>query len=145
MNKCVKDIIIVSVLLLALAFCSGSCNEKLETCHRVISIVNNSDSVISICRFGWIDANHCGLGKISEIKSKDTVDIEMFHRWCLEELLLENQPATNYTLCVLPENFSYIHTTLDSLEISYNILKTIDLVELGPDSLLKTDYTVYYP
>ena len=46
---------------------------------------------------------------------------------------------------VLPEGYPSIETTRDSLYVVYDILKTIDLQELGVDSLLKTDYTVYYP
>jgi hypothetical protein len=100
---------------------------------------------VSICRFGWFSAEICTLDKIAEIRPKDTAEISMELRWCLEEMLLSDLPSVNYTLCVLPETYSYVHTTLDSLEIAYDVLKKIDLMELGPDSLLKTNYTVCYP
>lgn len=106
--------------------------------------MNNSDSVVSICGFTWLSGGQVALGKITEAGIRDTVEV-LSRRWCLEELLISNEPATNHTLCVLPETYTYVHTTIDSLEISYNILKTINLVELGPDSLLRTNYMVYYP
>ena len=69
----------------------------------------------------------------------------MSERWCLEELLLGNEPATNFTVYVLPPQTPDIMTTMDSLEIVYDILKIIDLAEMGVDSLKKTSFTVYYP
>lgn len=145
MNNRIKAPIYVLVSLLVLALCSNSCHRKYETCHKSVKIANNSDSTVSICRFGWFSAEICTLDKIAEIRPKDTAEISMELRWCLEEMLLSDLPSVNYTLCVLPETYSYVHTTLDSLEIAYDVLKKIDLMELGPDSLLKTNYTVYYP
>ena len=60
-------------------------------------------------------------------------------------MLLWNYHDEFFKLWILPENYNWVGTTHDSLEILYNVLKTIDLVELGLDSLAKTDYTVYYP
>ena len=144
MNKSVKDIIIVSVLLLALAFCSGSCN-KIQTCHQAIKVVNNSERAISVrnlsiyrtngVEYVWLN----GQGG-SSIAPQDTATIQVIIRSCLETYY--NSPMVYY---VLPDNFPCIETTRDSLYIVYDVLKTIDLQELGIDSLLKTDYTVYYP
>lgn len=145
MNNRIKVPIYLLVSLLVLSLCSSSCRTKPETCHKSVKIANNSDSTVSICRFGWFSAEICTLDKIAEIRPKDTAEISMELRWCLEEMLLSDLPSVNYTLCVLPETYSYVHTTLDSLEIAYDVLKKIDLMELGPDSLLKTNYTVYYP
>lgn len=141
----ISHLLILALPLLALSLCSSLCRRKPEICHYTVSFVNNSDSIVSICRFGWFNGK-VSLDKIAESKPYDTMEITMSQRWCLEEQLSSSiQPSTNFTLCVLPETYTYVETTMDSLEISYNILKTINLVELGQDSLLKTNYTVYYP
>jgi len=146
MKKHIKILAFLSVSFLAFSLCFVSCSRKPETCHKTVKFVNNSDYIVSICDFSWFGVEELALGKIAEANPQDTVEVPMSLRWCLEEELLSSiQPSTNYTLCVLPETYTYVHTTMDSLEISYNILKTINLMEMGPDSLLKTDYTVYYP
>ena len=146
MNIQNKFLVFDFIFLTTLSLSLGSCHRRPEICHQNVKFVNNSDSIVSICHFGWFSAEELALGKIAEANPQDTVEILMSYRWCLEEQLLSSiQPSTNYTLCVLPETYTYVHTTMDSLEISYNILKTINLMEMGPDSLLKTDYTVYYP
>lgn len=73
------------------------------------------------------------------VSPQDTATIQVIIRHCLEEY---DTPMAYY---VLPEGYPSIETTRDSLYVVYDILKTIDLQELGVDSLLKTDYTVYYP
>ncbi|MBP5643777.1 MAG: hypothetical protein J6X10_06070 [Bacteroidales bacterium] len=144
MKKYFKNsIIVICVALILSTLCSTKCRRG--PCQHSIKIVNNSDSVVSICHMWHYMDNSCSLGVRDKVKPKEKVEIEMNSRWCLEDLLLSSEPATNYTLYVLPETYSQIHTSYDSLYIVYNVLKTIDLMELGPDSLEKTDYTVYYP
>ena len=129
--------------LLFLLFSAGMC-KKPGTCHQTITMVNHSDSVVSIAILGHYNGK-VSLGRIESVAQHDTVEIPMLLRWCLEESLVSSEPATNYTLWVLPETFPLVETTFDSLEFSYDILKTIDLMQIGVDSLLKTDFTVYYP
>ena len=144
MKKHIKILAFLSVSFLTFSLCFASCSRKPETCHKTVKFVNNSDYIVSICRItGFVDEQFA-IGKVKEANPKDTVEVPMSLRWCLEEQLLSS-PSTNFTFCILPETYTYVHTTMDSLEISYNILKTINLMEMGPDSLLKTDYTVYYP
>lgn len=144
MNNRIKHLIYLCLPIIALSLCSSTCQMKPDTCHRSISIVNNSDSTISIARLGHYN-NQVSFGCIEKVSSKDTVEIQMSVRWCLEELLSGNEPATNFTVYVLPPPTPDILTTMDSLEIVYDILKIIDLAEMGVDSLKKTSFTVYYP
>lgn len=145
MKKYFKNsIIVICVSLILLTLCSTKCKRN-EMCHKTITVVNNSDSVVSVCHIWHFVDNSCSLSDWDKVKPKEKVEIEMNSRWCLEDLLLSSEPATNYTLYVLPETYSEIHTSYDSLYIVYNVLKIIDLMELGPDNLEKTDYTVYYP
>ena len=145
MNNHFKYLIVICSLLLGLLLCSVDCPRKKGPCHKTITVVNNSDSVVSVCHIWHFVDNSCSLSDWDKVKPKEKVEIEMNSRWCLEDLLLSSEPATNYTLYVLPETYSEIHTSYDSLYIVYNVLKIIDLMELGPDNLEKTDYTVYYP
>ncbi len=120
----------------------GSCRCKPEICHHYVYFVNNSDSTVSVSLFsGMVGYDVVFLPKIADAKPHDTIEIENSGRYCLEEVLQYEA----YTFFVLPEGYTFVETTLDSLEIAYNILKKINLNELGPDSLLKTNYTVYYP
>lgn len=146
MKRTVKTrrILCLALPLLLLPLIAGLCCKKPDTCHHKISIVNNSDSTISIARLGHYN-NQVSFGCIEKVSSKDTVEIQMSVRWCLEELLSGNEPATNFTVYVLPPPTLDILTTMDSLEIVYDILKIIDLAEMGVDSLKKTSFTVYYP
>ena len=130
--------------LFLLPIFAASCG-KIGTCHQAIKVVNNSERAISVRDLSislkngiehvWLN----GLGGAS-IAPQDTATIQVIIRHCLEEYL--NVPMVYY---VLPDNFPCIKTTRDSLYIVYDVLKTIDLQELGVDSLVKTDYTVYYP
>lgn len=130
--------------LFLLPILSGSC-KKIHSCHQAIKVVNNSERAISVrnlsiyrtngVEYVWLN----GQGG-SSIAPQDTATIQVIIRSCLETYY--NSPMVYY---VLPDNFPCIETTRDSLYIVYDVLKTIDLQELGIDSLLKTDYTVYYP
>ena len=136
--------IVICIAFVILSLCSSKCNR--DPCHENITVVNNSDSIVSICDLGLDTYHNYWLGKITEVKPKESAEIPMTIRWCLEDLLLTSDPATNYTLYVLPADYTFVETTTyDSLYIVYDVLKTIDLMELGPDSLLRTNYTVYYP
>lgn len=141
MKNQIKHLIFTGVLLSTMLLYFGSCRCKPEICHHYVYFVNNSDSTISVCKLASSIAYAC-LPKIAEVKPHDTIEIEESKRYCLEEVLPYER---EHTLFILPESYTLAHTTIDSLEIAYNILKTINLVELGPDSLLKTNYTVYYP
>ena len=77
--------------------------------------------------------------KGQSVSPQETATIQVIIRRCLEEY--RNTPM----YYILPEGYPSIKTTRDSLFIVYDILKTIDLDELGVDSLVRTDYTVYYP
>ena len=130
--------------LFLLPLFAGSCG-KICTCHQAIKVVNNSERAISVRDLSislkngvehvWLN----GQGG-SSIAPHDTAIIQVIIRSCLETYY--NSPMVYY---VLPDDFPCIKTTRDSLYIVYDVLKTIDLQELGVDSLVKTDYTVYYP
>ena len=131
-------------LILLLPLFMGSCI-KTRTCHQAIKVVNNSENTISVRSLSIYQNNgveHVWLNGQggSSIAPQDTATIQVIIRSCLETYY--NSPMVFY---VLPDNFPCIETTRDSLYIVYDVLKTIDLQELGIDSLLKTDYTVYYP
>ena len=130
--------------LLLLPLCAGLCSKDPAACHKILTVVNQSDSTISIARLGHYN-NQVSLGCIEKVSSNDTVEIRMSVRSCLEELLSGNEPATNFTVYALPQSTPNILTTMDSLEMVYDILKIIDLAEMGVDSLKKTNFTVYYP
>ena len=134
--------------LLFLLLSAGLCSKKPNTCHKSIKVVNESEDTIffgmpghfphiigteylmDIGLFDWCEP----------IPPKDTVAVQVFFGDCLEDY--GDCPMDFYLLSTPP---SGIITTSDSLYIVYNILKKIDLQELGVDSLVKTDYTVYYP
>lgn len=132
-------------LLLFLPLSVGFCTKRPESCHQSIRVVNNSDITIYIGET-WSCLNSNGTIEVgifdccAPISPKDAAVIQVINRRCLEEYY--NTPMSFY---VLPESSSNIYTAQDSLYIVYNILKTIDLQALGVDSLMKTDYTVYYP
>ena len=130
----------ISLLLLPLFV--SSCG-KIGTCHQAIKVVNNSEDTISVRDLSM--SQHNGVEYVwlfddgQSVSPQDTATIQVIIRYCLEEY---DTPMAYY---VLPEGYPSIKTTRDSLYVVYDILKTIDLQELGVDSLLKTDYTVYYP
>jgi hypothetical protein len=130
----------ISLLLLPLFV--SSCG-KIGTCHQAIKVVNNSEDTISVRDLSM--SQHNGVEYVwlfddgQSVSPQDTATIQVIIRHCLEEY---DTPMAYY---VLPEGYPSIKTTRDSLYVVYDILKTIDLQELGVDSLLKTDYTVYYP
>lgn len=134
----------LALSLLFLLFSAGMC-KKPDTCHRSVTFVNNSDSVVSVCDLWYFPNNGFALNKITEVAPNNTVEVPIGTRECLEEVLLSYSSTTIFTYWVLPETYTYVHTSEDSLDIVYNILKKIDLLELGSDSLLKTNYTIYYP
>lgn len=129
--------------LLLLPLFMGSC-VRFGTCHQAIKVVNNSDSTISIRDLAMSQKNGVVYVWLYDsgrsVAPQETVTVEVIIRRCLEDY--HNDPLLYY---VLPEGYPSIKTSPDSLYIVYDILKTIDLQELGVDSLLKTDYTVYYP
>lgn len=133
--------------LLFLLLSAGLCSKKPNTCHKSIKVVNESENTIYLGCLGYfpniIGTEHLediGLFDCYEpIPSQDTVIVQVISRHCLEDY---DAPMSFY---VLPTPPSGIITTSDSLYIVYDILKIIDLQELGIDSLVKTDYTVYYP
>ena len=131
----------ISLLLLPLFV--GSCI-KTGTCHQAIKVVNNSENTISVRNLSM--SQHNGVEYVwlfdegQSVSPQETASIQVIIRSCLETYY--NSPMVYY---VLPDDFPSIKTTRDSLYIVYNVLKTIDLQELGVDSLVKTDYTVYYP
>ncbi len=136
--------IVICIAFVILSLCSSKCNR--DPCHKNITVANNSDSIVSICYLARDTYYNYWLSKKTEVNPKDCTEISKTIRWCLEDLLVSSEPATNYTLYILPADYTFIKTTTyDSLFIVYDVLKTIDLMELGPDSLLRTNYTVYYP
>lgn len=148
MNKYFKNtIIIICVFLTLLTLCSTKCRRD-KDCHRTITVVNKSDSVITICeRLHNIDENYWVLIKINNINPMDAFEYSSLTRHqCYEEELLNAPNAFFSSVYVLSNTYNYIKTsTYDSLFIVYDVLKYIDLAELGPDSLSLTDFTVYYP
>ncbi|KWW25294.1 MAG: hypothetical protein Q4F82_04605 [bacterium] len=132
--------------LIVLPLCAGLCKKNPDTCHQSIKVVNNSDRTVSIRRPAlflrpgadeevWLPEQNA-----FTVTPKDTAMIQLIMHDCLEEY-----SHTSFPLYVLPDSFPCITTTWDSLYIAYDILKTIDLQDLGVDSLVKTDFTVYYP
>ena len=132
--------------LLFLLFSAEMC-KKPDTCHRTLTMVNHSDSVVSfrtLCRFyhdqqEYVDLGLCFFYKPDNVFPLESIAYSDLSRYCLEETY------KSYVIYVVPGFTPNIITTPDSLEIKYNILKKIDLEEIGVDSLLKTDFTVYYP
>ncbi|MBQ6306338.1 MAG: hypothetical protein IJK78_07220, partial [Bacteroidales bacterium] len=116
---------------------------KPKTCHQAVKVVNNSENTISVRNLSM--SQHDGVeyvwlfDKGQSVSPQETATIQVIIRRCLEEY--RNTPM----YYILPEGYPSIKTTRDSLFIVYDILKTIDLDELGVDSLVRTDYTVYYP
>ena len=145
-NSIPKQLIMALLLLLITIFCSCCCR-KPESCHHKIMVVNNSDSIVSLRRLAWFMENYVALPQYKEIPPHDSFEeILAMRRDCIEELIIEESyPSENLTLFILPKGYPFIKTTIDSLEISYDILKIIDLCALGGDSLQKANYTVYYP
>ena len=145
MKKYFKNsIIVICVSLILLTLCSTKCRRG--PCHQYITVVNNSDSIVSICNIWRFWDHTVALDGGDKLNPKESATIQMTTRTgCLEDLLSTPEPATSYTLFILPETFSSIHTTYDSLYLVYDILKTINLKELGLSYLEETDFTVYYP
>jgi len=128
-----------------------SCGQKTETCHKHISVVNNSANPITVRTLDYYYINGktivslCGcVGKEpSIIAPKDILTIDV-SRYCLEdEISVGNDD--NYSFFILDTSTPCLSTTKDSLDIVYDILKKINLAEVGVDSLIKTDFTIYYP
>lgn len=142
-KKFYTQILVLAYSLFLLPLFMGSCI-KTGTCHQAIKVVNNSENTISVRNLSMYQ--HDGVeyvwlfDKGQSVSPQETATIQVIIRRCLEEY--RNVPMEYY---VLPDSFPCIETTRDSLYIVYDILKTIDLDELGVDSLVKTDYTVYYP
>lgn len=132
----------IACTLFLLPLFMGSCI-KTGTCHQAVKVVNNSENTISVRNLSM--SQHDGVeyvwlfDKGQSVSPQETATIQVIIRRCLEEY--RNTPM----YYILPEGYPSIKTTRDSLFIVYDILKTIDLDELGVDSLLKTDYTVYFP
>lgn len=127
--------------------CFSYCCRKPESCHYKVTIINNSDSIVSYSRLTWFGSNQVALTSYKVISPHDSIEYALASpRDCIEDLIVdENFPSTNLTLFILPDEHPFIITNLDSLDITYNILKIIDLCEYGADSLNKTNYIVYYP
>lgn len=128
-----------------------SCGQKTETCHKHISVVNNSVNPITVRTMDYYTmydktlVSLCGcVGKEpSIIAPGDTLTIDV-SRYCLEdEISVGNDD--NYSFFILDKSTPCLSTTKDSLDIVYDILKKINLAEIGVDSLIKTDFTIYYP
>lgn len=148
MNKHYNNLIILCFLLLGLLLCSVDCPRKKEPCHHTITVVNNSDSVVTICEaMHNINNNYWVLIKIHDINPNDALEYSALARYqCYEDEILNAPDAHWSSVFVLSNTYEYIQTpTYDSLFIKYDVLKHIDLAELGIDSLFKTDFTVYYP
>lgn len=141
-KKFYTQILVLAYSLFLLPLFMGSCI-KTGTCHQAIKVVNNSENTISVRNLSM--SQHDGVeyvwlfDKGQSVSPQETATIQVIIRRCLEEY--RNTPM----YYILPEGYPSIKTTRDSLFIVYDILKTIDLDELGVDSLVRTDYTVYYP
>ncbi len=139
--------------LLLLPLCAGLCSKKHATCHHELTFVNNSDTAISLRSMLYYDKEGQRLvtldGRIMANIEESTIDIEpndilvIKHPryYCFEEILGE------YEIYIVPKATlnETTWTTIDSLEYYWDILKIIDLAEMGVDSLRKTNFTVYYP
>ena len=142
-KKYYTHIFVLECSLLLLPLLMDSCF-KTRTCHQSIKVVNNSENTISVRNLSMYQ--HDGVEDVwlfdkgQSVSPQETATIQVIIRHCLEEY--RNAPMEYY---VLPEGYPCIITTRDSLNIVYDILKIIDLDELGVDSLVRTDYTVYYP
>lgn len=147
-NKLTSHLFSFASVLLILPLSAGLCTKRPATCHQTIKVVNNSENTIFLGRPGYFPniigteyVEDVGLFDCCEpIPSQDTVVVQVVNRHCLEDY--DSCPMSFY---ILPTPPSGIITTSDSLYIVYDILKTIDLQELGVDSLVKTDYTFFYP
>ncbi len=141
-TKLQTHICTISCTLFLLHLLMVSCI-KPKTCHQAVKVVNNSENTISVRNLSM--SQHDGVeyvwlfDKGQSVSPQETATIQVIIRRCLEEY--RNTPM----YYILPEGYPSIKTTRDSLFIVYDILKTIDLDELGVDSLVRTDYTVYYP
>ena len=141
-KKFYTHILVLAYSLFLLPLFMGSCI-KTGTCHQAIKVVNNSENTISVRNLSM--SQHDGVeyvwlfDKGQSVSPQETATIQVIIRRFLEEY--RNTPM----YYILPEGYPSIKTTRDSLFIVYDILKTIDLDELGVDSLVRTDYTVYYP
>lgn len=143
-NKLTSNLFSFTFLLFILPLSVGLCSKKPETCHQSIRVVNNSEKTIYIgSPIYYLNSNgtvEVGVFDCCDpISPQDVAIIQVIIRRCLEEY------STPMSFYVLSESSSNIYTTQDSLYFVYNILKTIDLQALGVDSLVKTDYTVFYP
>lgn len=149
MNNHFKYLIVICSLLLGLLLCSVDCPRKKEPCHDTITVVNNSDSVVTICEFSHdVYDNTWSLTNMGNVNPKDAGEFSplITGYQCYEEELLNAPNARYSSIFILSNTYQFIETsTYDSLFIVYDVLKYIDLAKLGPDSLYLTDYTVYYP
>lgn len=141
-TKLQTHICTISCTLFLLHLLMVSCI-KPKTCHQAVKVVNNSENTISVRNLSMYQ--HDGVEYVwlfdegQSVSPQETATIQVIIRRCLEEY--RNTPM----YYILPEGYPSIKTTRDSLFIVYDILKTIDLDELGVDSLVRADYTVYYP
>ena len=139
-----KHCLFVAFLLFILPFFLVFCSIK-STCHQSIKVINNSQSKVYIGRPAFHQqadgVEYVWLTDCCEtpVLPNDTAIIQIIDRHCLEDY---NSPMHFY---ILQDSIPFIQTTWDSLYIVYDILKTIDFQELGMDSLIQTDYTVFYP
>ncbi len=133
--------------LLLLPLCAGLCGKDPAACHKILTVVNQSDSTISFRTLSsypkegkrYVSLGGCFYQYPVDLQPNDTLVFENLSRYCIEEELFR------YSLYVVPKATPDILTTMDSLEMVYDILKIIDLAEMGVDSLRKTNFTVYYP
>ena len=137
-------------LLLALPILFQMC-VKPEMCHKGLSFTNKSDTTINVARvLGSGDGIHYFLSGCP-ISPDTSVFILMLKRNCLEDLLANDNLDDETTLYsrifyFYHGNPKFIETTdIDSIGILYNVVKTFDLQNADVDSLVKTNFTVYYP
>ena len=144
MYKHIKNLAFITGVSIIIILCLSECRR--HPCHTDVTVVNNSDSTVSICKITCGYYYKYWLGKVIEIEPQKSTTIRMAPRTdCLEDLS-SYAPGDLFTLCVLPEEYTLIETSsYDSLFIVYDVLKIINLQELGIDYLEKTDFKVYYP
>ena len=137
-------------LLFALPILFQMC-VKPRTCHKYLTFTNKSDTTINVARvLGSGDGIHYFLSGCPLYPDSSISEL-MLYKGCLEDLLANGNLDDETTLYsrifyFYQGNPKFIETTdIDSIGILYNVVKTFDLQKADVDSLISTDFTIYYP
>ena len=124
---------------------------KPKTCHKYLTFTNKSDSTVMVAQvLGSGDGIHYFLSGYPLYPDSSSSEL-MLYKGCLEDLfangnLDEMIHSSRRIFYFYQGNPKFIETTdIDSIGILYNVVKTFDLQKADVDSLVKTNFTVYYP